>query len=233
MLIFVDLELSSLESRSVICSIGLIIVKDGKITRHYELINEGEKITPEASALHHITNEMIVGVSSFKESLSYRFLQEEGAIIILHNTKSEFSKLVEAGLSLEKVVDTARVSKHLIPESEIFYLQYLRYELRLYRDEKSEALLCGIEDALIAHHALSDALIVKLLYNYLLSLATLEEMQKLSFKEVLLEKFSFGKYKGRYIEEIAMSDRGYLMWMLALEDLDEDVRYSIEYYLEG
>lgn len=233
MLIFVDIELSSFESDGVICSIGLIGIKDGKITKHYELINEGKKITPEASALHHITNEMIEGAPAFKASLSYKFISQNSATVVLHNAKGELSKLMSSGLRLKHLIDTCRVSKHLMQECEMFYLQYLRYELKLYKDELEEAQKCGIEDALVAHHALSDAVIVKLLYDYLLELATPERMEELSFKEVLLEKFSFGKYKGRYIEEIAMSDRAYLMWMLSLEDLDEDVRYSLEYYLEG
>ena len=47
-----------------------------------------------------------------------------------------------------------------------------------------------------------------------------------------MQKFEFGKYSGRYIEEISMCDRGYLEWMLGnIMDLDEDLRYSIEYNL--
>jgi len=48
-----------------------------------------------------------------------------------------------------------------------------------------------------------------------------------------MQKFNFGKYEGRYIEEISICDRGYLEWMLMnILDLDEDLRYSINYYLE-
>ena len=87
---------------------------------------------------------------------------------------------------------------------------------------------------MLSHHALYDALIIKLLYDYLLELVTQEEMYILSFKNVLLKKFEFGKYAGRYIEDIAMNDRGYLEWMSEnIIDLDEDLRYSITYYLEG
>jgi len=55
---------------------------------------------------------------------------------------------------------------------------------------------------------------------------------ELSFKNVLIQKFGFGKYSGRYIDEISMCDRGYLEWMLGnISDLDEDLRYSIQHYL--
>ena len=87
---------------------------------------------------------------------------------------------------------------------------------------------------IIAHNAMSDAIVVKLLYEYLLDMTTQEEMYNLSFKNVLLEKLQFGKYSGKYIEEICTNDRGYLEWMLnSISDLDEDLRYSIVYYLEG
>jgi len=124
---------------------------------------------------------------------------------------------------LGEVIDTLRVTKHLVGECEQFSLQFLRYELKLYKKEKEH---------LDAHHALSDAKIVKNLYEYLLDIQTKEKLAELSFKNVLLTKFEFGKYSGRYIEEISMCDRGYLEWMLGnIIDLDEDLRYSIEYYL--
>jgi DNA polymerase-3 subunit epsilon/exodeoxyribonuclease X len=79
-----------------------------------------------------------------------------------------------------------------------------------------------------------DATVVKLLYNYLLEISSLESMIELSFKNVLMQKLDFGKYSGRYIEEICMNDRAYLEWMLHnIKDLDEDLRYSINYYLQG
>lgn len=60
-----------------------------------------------------------------------------------------------------------------------------------------------------------------------------EKLQELSSHPVLIQKLSFGKYKGRFIEEIAMNDGAYLSWVLSsVESLDEDMRYSIEYYMK-
>jgi DNA polymerase-3 subunit epsilon/exodeoxyribonuclease X len=238
MLIFLDLETTGLDASDKICSIGIIGVSDDiGVENLYELINEGKKIPPKASSIHHITNEMIKDKTSFKESKSFEFLQKfnnEDTTIIAHNAMFDIEKLRTHGyLFRGKIVDTLRVSRHLIPECEEFSLQMLRYELKLYKDEKIQMQKCGIKDALVAHNAISDALIVKILFQYLSELCTLEEMYDLSFKNVLLSKFSFGKYSTRYIEDIAMSDRNYLLWMLNLEDLDEDLRYSIEYYLQG
>jgi len=228
-LIFIDLETTGLESEDKIVSIGVVYEKNGETQSIYELLNEGKKIPPKASSVHHLTNEMIKGKVSFLESQIYRFLQENNSTqntLIAHNIKFDLEKLSNAGLTWKgAIIDTLRVTKHLIPECEFFALQVLRYELKLYKKE---------EETLCSHHALGDAKTVKSLYENLLELETSEEMQNLTFKNVLLDKLEFGKYEGRYIEEIAANDRGYLEWMLsAIMDLDEDLRYSVNYYLEG
>ena len=238
MLIFLDIETTGYEREDKICSLGMLVFeKDGCVRSRYELVNEGKKIPPSASALHNITNEMIAKKVPLRESEIFRFLQESNSeenSLVIHNAAFVLEMLSAAGLIWHgKIIDTLKVVKHLIAECEMFTLEFLRYELKLYRDEEKIEQACGIKDALIAHHALSDAVIIKLLFDYLSQYADLEKMNALSFENVLLEKFSFGKYSGRYIEDIAMNDRGYLLWMLGLENLDDDLRYSIEYYLSN
>ncbi len=229
MLIFIDLETTGLESGDKIVSLGIVYEENGETRTIYELINEGKKIPPKASSVHHITNEMIKGKKSFSQSETHRFLQENNGVenvLVAHNVRFDLEKLSSAGLIWKGgIIDTLRVTKHLIPECEFFALQVLRYELKLYKKE---------EETLCSHHALGDAKTVKSLYENLLELETSEEMQNLTFKNVLLQKLEFGKYEGRYIEDIAANDRGYLEWMLSgIMDLDEDLRYSVNYYLEG
>jgi len=225
-LIFIDIETTGLEATDKICSIGLLTCKD---TIVYELLNEGKKIPPKASSIHHITNEMLQDKGTFAHSQAHKFLQEHNtpdATLIAHNIKFDLQKLSAAGFEWKgKVIDTLRVTKHLIPECEFFSLQILRYELQLYKKEK---------EILVAHNALGDVHVVKLLYEYLHELASHEQMCELSFQKVLLQKLEFGKYAGRYIEEIAMCDKAYLEWMLlGISELDEDVRYSIMLHLKG
>lgn len=238
MLLFVDLETSGLEAKDRICSLGIIAVdQDQSVRTLYDLVNEGKKIPPKASSIHHITNEMIQNKVPLKQCQSYQFLEQhnnKNTIWIGHNPKFDLLKLQESGFEFQgEIIDTLRCTRHLIPECEFFSLQYLRYELQLYKQEHKAKQECGIEGEIIAHHALSDCLIVKLLYATLLDLAPQEQLQKLSQQNVLLEKFNFGKYNACLIEEVATNDRGYLEWMLHnIVDLDEDLRYSITYYLE-
>ena len=238
MLIFIDLETTGLEKEDKVCSLGIIYVKEKIIVSNYELVNEGKKISPKASSVNHITNEVLKDKLSLVNSDIYKFLlanNNEKTTLVGHNIKYHLEKLSEVGFTFKGlVIDTKRVAKHLIEDCESYALQVLRYELKLYKKELQEASLCKVEGDIVSHHALYDSLIVKLLYDYLSELVSREEMYRLSFKMVLLKKFEFGKYEGRYIEDIAMNDRGYLEWMLSnIMDLDEDLRYSITYYLEG
>jgi len=229
MLIFLDIETTGLESTDKICSIAVVGFENSKEKTIYELVNEGKKIPSLASSINHITNEMLKGKVKLHESEAYKFLlkhNKASTTIVGHNIKFDLQMLQRAGFAfVGEIIDTLRASKHLIPECELFSLQFLRYELRLYKQEKS---------SLDAHHALGDALVIRNLYEYLLEIETKDKLAELSFKNVLMTKFEFGKYKGQYIEEISMIDRGYLEWMLDnVVDLDEDLRYSIIYYLEG
>lgn len=238
MLIFLDTETTGLEDNDKICSIATIYTSENTFASRYELINEGKKISFKASSINHITNEMLQNKVKLIDSDIYAFLNEYNnseTTIVGHNINFDMQKLCNAGFHFKgTLIDTLRVTKHLVPECESYALQVLRYELKLYKSEKKEALKCGLSENIIAHHASFDALLVKLLYDYLVDIASHEEMKELSFKNVLLEKFSFGKYAGRYIEDIMMNDRGYLEWMLSsIVDLDDDLRYSINYYLQG
>jgi DNA polymerase-3 subunit epsilon/exodeoxyribonuclease X len=68
----------------------------------------------------------------------------------------------------------------------------------------------------------------------LLELADEERLIEISRSHVLLTRLPFGKYAKRRIEEISLKDPGYLKWMVeSLMDMDEDLRYSIDYYLRG
>jgi len=229
MLIFIDVETTGLEEIDKVCSIALVIVENEDVKTIYELVNEGKKISPKASSINHITNEMLKDKVNLKNSQAYKFLQannNENTILVAHNIKFDLAMLAKSGFSwMGNTIDTLRVTKHLVAECEQFSLQFLRYELKLYKLESKESF---------AHNALSDALHVKLLYKYLLDMSTCREMIELSQKYVLLQKFEFGKYSGRYIEDISINDRAYLEWMLVnILDLDEDLRYSVTHYLEG
>lgn len=230
MLIFLDTETTGLEKSDKILSIALMAVESDEVLIKSDLINEGKKVPPKASSINHITNEMIKGKPALQDSETFKFLELNNlydTTIISHNVNFDLGMLgSNSNFSWQgKIIDTLRCSKHLMPDCEEFSLQYLRYELKLYKEEKEK---------ITPHEALSDVKVTKLLYEALLELSSKEELEDLSTKNVLMQKFEFGKYAGRYIEEISMIDRGYLDWMLNnIIDLDEDLRYSLSYYINN
>jgi len=235
MVCYIDVETTGLEKEDRICSIGLIVTEGEKGESLYSLVRAPKKVPPEAMAVHHITNEMLKEAPEFWETDVAKRLQalnDPQTLLVGHNLAFDLQMLEKEGLTWQGgMIDTLKCVKHLLGgEIEHFSLQYLRYELRLYRSEAAAAAPMGI--ALSPHHALSDALHTMLLHRYLKEMADDERLMALTTERALIHKLPFGKYGGKYIEDIARRDPAYLEWMLrSLPDLDEDLRYSIEYYL--
>lgn len=232
MLIYLDLETTGLEDADRICSLGLIFEHKSTIQTIEELIKPSRKVRPEAMAVHHITNEMLKGAPAFTDAKVVALLQEHNSsdnVLVAHNINFDLAMLAKEGFLWKGgVIDTLKCARHLIDEIDRFSLQFLRYELGLYRSEEKEAEKLGL--GLKAHSALSDAFHVRLLHQYLLEVADNERLMALTIEPVLIKKFVFGKYKDHYLEEVAMNDAGYLHWMLD-QAIDEDLQYSIKHYL--
>ena len=232
MLVFLDTETTGLEISDRICAIGFI--DDDEV--HSELINPVKKVPPAASAIHHITNEMVKEAPIFAVSQSDSKLKNLNTFqntLVSHNAPFDLAMLQKEGLTWQgRVIDTLKCSKALMDDLDGYSLQFLRYELRLYRNELEFFNDYGVD--ITPHHPLSDALHTKMVYEYLLDLADEEEMISLSQSRLLLSKLPFGKYAKKRIETVALKDPMYLKWMLeSLMDMDEDLRYSIEYYLRS
>jgi len=233
-LIYLDLETTGLEEADRICSLGLIVESEESCQTHEELIKPSRKIRPEAMAVHHITNEMLKEAPVFSDSKIVALLQKHNNVentLVAHNINFDLAMLAKEGFFWKGgVIDTLKCSRHLIDEIDRFSLQFLRYELGLYRSEEAEAEKLGLQ--LKAHSALSDAFHVRLLQHYLSEMADDEKLMELTIEPVLIKKFIFGKYKDHYLEEVAMNDAGYLRWMLG-QMIDEDLEYSIKHFLQG
>lgn len=235
-LLFTDLETTGLEEQDRICELAVIIEDKDEVITSSSLCKGPKKISTDAMALHHIRNEMIKDSKACDKSETYEWLQKNNSdenILVAHNISFNLSMLEKEGFNSKmKHIDTLRCTKALISECENFSLQFLRYELLLYKDEEELSENFGIN--ISAHRALSDAFHVRLLYRTLLEYATLSQLIEISSKPILMHKFPFGKYSGRYIEEIVDLDGGYLHWMLKnIKDMDEDLKYSINHYIQG
>jgi len=187
-----------------------------------------KKISPEASAVHHITNKMVADKPTFQKSPEYQKIKEmfekEDTVVVAHNALFDLGMLKKENINPKNYICTLRVARALDPEEKLeqYKLQYLRYAL-------------GIEIDALAHDALGDVLVLEQLFERFLKKTTLEEMLEISARPSLFTSFKFGKYIGKKIEEVLKTDRGYLEWLLTQktsgEQTDEDWIYTLKYYL--
>ncbi len=237
-----DTETTGNQDEDRIIQVGAMIVhsKDN-IEVFDELCLAPLPIKIEAMEVHNITPDVIENQIPFNETQFAKKVQElnkKENYLIAHNINFDLGMLKKEGFENHyTLIDTVRCAKHLLPNSPYHRLQYLRYSLGLYKTEQAEAAKQGI--TIKAHDAIGDVLVMKLLLSKLVQLTQeqfpgvnpMQKMAELTETPVMMKTFKFGKYKGREIEEIASEDMGYLKWMRKNLDLDEDMTFTLDYFL--
>ena len=242
--ILFDTETTGNNEEDRIIQVGAMIVDaKGQVVVFDELCSTVLPIKVEAMAIHGITPNLIEGKGLFTETNFYKALlplNNQDNYLIAHNMPFDMGMLQKEGFIPDiKIIDTLRVAKHLIPNSPSKALQYLRYELELYKDEQVEADKYNI--TIKAHDAIGDVLVMKLLLSKLVVLVKenypdinpMIKMQELTSTPIFIETFTFGKYKDRKIAEVCNEDMGYIAWMKKNMDLDEDMRYTLDKIIKG
>jgi DNA polymerase III epsilon subunit-like protein len=198
-------------------------------------------ISIEAMEVHNITPETIAGKGLYNETgFASKVLQlnQQENYLIAHNIGFDLAMLEKEGFENHyTLIDTLRCARHLLPDSPNHRLQYLRYALALYQTEQAEAEKLGV--TIKAHDAIGDVLVMKLLLSKLVRLIQeqypginpMQKLAELTRTPVMMKTFKFGKYKDREIAEVVNEDRGYIQWMRANLELDEDMQYTLDYYL--
>jgi len=242
--IILDTETTGASEKDRVIQLGYIVLGGAEVEVYNELCSSEVPIEVGAMEVHNITPDMLEGKPSCSDSAAYKRLQELNTpdnFIIIHNAPFDLGMLKKEGFECQmQLIDTLRIAKHLLPDSDFHRLQYLRYSLELYKEEKVEADKLGIE--LKAHDALGDVLFLKMLLSKLRVLTKekfvgeneIQKMVSLTKEPVFITKpMRFGKHKGKTIQELAHEDAGYLKWMVEnMQNLDEDTRYTIKKVLE-
>lgn len=194
-------------------------------------------VSVKSQSITHITDEMLKDKTKFSESKMKKDLQEilKHNILVAHSAEFDIDMLAREEVYASDFICTMKVMRYLDEKSEIpeYGLQYLRYFLKL-----------NVKDA-HAHDAKSDIKVLEALFYYLFERMEkagktdeqiAEEMIRVSRQPILFKMINFGKYKGRLLEDVALSDRGYLEWLLEkkmISDTDEENWiYSLKYYLQ-
>ncbi len=234
-IIFFDTETTGIDATDFLCQIAY---KSGD-----EVFNEIYKpsipIPPGASAVHHITNEMVKDKPAFTASPEFQkiktLFEDENSVIVAHNMCFDEGMIKKEGIELKNTICTLRVARYLDKDAKLakHNLQFLRYAL-------------GIEIDAKAHDAFGDVLVLEKLFERLLKKimseenisedAAIDRMKEISSKPSLMRVFSFGKHNGKKVEEVATTDRAYLEWLLAQKEQkgdnsDDDWVYTLRHFL--
>ena len=182
-----------------------------------ELFKPPIPIPFEASAVHHISNNMVVNKPLFQESEKYHeiktLFENPNTIVVAHNAPFDVAMLEAEGIHPTNVICTYKTVHTLDGHGEFSQhkLQYLRYALDMELDVP-------------AHDAFADVLVLEQLFEYLLARMmkegkdedeALTEMMRISSEPMFMRELTFGKHKGMRVEDVAHVDPGYLSWLLS------------------
>ena len=188
---------------------------------------------------------MVADKLSFSESDDLpkikKLFEGKDAIVVAHNAIFDLLMIKKEGIEPQRFICTLRVARHLDPEEKIerYNLQYLRY-------------LLEIEIDATAHDALGDVLVLEQLFERLkkkmqeeiaptpegvgvTTESVVKKMAEISSHPSIFTKLNFGKHKGKKIQEVLETDRGWLEWLLREKEnsdqIDEDWIYTLKHYL--
>lgn len=221
-----DLETTGIDAETChICEIAYVdtgYMKDLYPTSEAAtLVNPGVPIPPEASAVHHITDEEVEWAPKIDQIIEPLIMKDR--VFVAHNAAFEQAFIHRAFPVDVPWLCTWRLAMHLIPGLQSYANQYLRYYLKLDVPEAK---------GLAAHRALADCYVTAALLRHLLSLdhgcTTVEELIQLAGNPVELRTVTFGKHRGTSWDDVP-SD--YLAWMLRKE-WDKDTEHTIHRQLE-
>jgi exodeoxyribonuclease X len=216
----IDFETSSFDDDARVVELASILI-DSVLWTDYKWqarFDPGVPITPEASAIHHLTN------ADVKDQPRFGFgywidAVHDADVICAHNAAFD-QKFVPSGEAVAPWICTWKCALRAWPDAPGHGNQVLRYWLGLKPDLPKD---------LYPHCALYDAIVTAGILQKLLETWPEEELIAISFEPALLPKVRFGKK--HYGSRWADVPKDYLRWILG-QDFDENVRYTARYWLD-
>ena len=176
------------------------------------LVNPGQPIPQEASAIHHITDEMVQDAPSF-QAVGQQFAEfcGEKAFLIAHNGDSFDMPLLKSELQRHQLsfpewisLDTLKWARKYRPDLPRHSLQHLRE-------------IHGIPPN-NAHRALDDVIILHQVFSLMIDDLSISKVYQLLTEKPATLKMPFGKYKGRPLKDVPQS---YISWLMKSGALDK------------
>jgi len=222
-LIFLDTETTGVEEADRLCQVAYL---NGEMRQ--SLFKPPVPMTVDAMSVNHITDEHVADCKPFKDSAEFAELQSffnKDYILIAHNADFDMRFLLKEGMVLPKrFICTMKVAHHFDKECALgkHNLQYLRYFYKLKFEQKINS-----------HEAVADVIVLNKLFEFYSNHYSIQEMVEISAQPILFKKMTFGKYKDRFFKDIARADLDYLLWARRSMTLDDNMRYTLEYYIKN
>lgn len=173
-------------------------------TTFHQLVNPGVPIPPEASAIHHITDEMVADSLAFKE-VGAAFITFCGtdSVLIAHNNDAFDRLFLEAEFKREE-----------IPLPPFQYIDSLKWS-RKYRADLPRHSLQALREAFgippnQAHRALDDVTILHRIFSIMIDDLPIEVILELMARPSILSRMPFGKHQGKPLSEVPAD---YVRWL--------------------
>ncbi len=207
---------------------------NGKLTALY--FKPPLPISVKSQSITHVTDKMIEDKETFADSSMKEELRTllTDHILVAHNAVFDITMLGHEGIIVPKFICTLKIARSLDKNSVIpeYNLQYLRYYLQL----NIAASAHDAKDDVLVLEALFQRLYTKMLTLYKDRDSVIAEMIRISLEPMLFTMLPFGKHKGKKIEEVAISDRPYLEWLLEQKlqspNGEEDWVHTLKHHLK-
>lgn len=219
--ICIDCETTGLDAeKDAIIEVAGIRFRGDEVLDSFESLIDPECPIPESSiAIHHITQEMVIGKPKIRDVLD-RMLKLIGNYpIIGHGVGFDIAVLANACRKYQipcpiinnPTVDTLRMAR-LYGGSAVNSLEQLRQHFNIPAGD--------------AHRAMSDVRVNVALFNQLAkNHRSTESLFDALSKPILMRIMPLGKYKGRAIKDLPLE---YLLWASRL-DFDQDLLFSLRH----
>ena len=183
------------------------------------LINPGIPIPPEASAIHHISNEMVADAPTFKEvALLFLDFCPKETVLIAHNNDAFDQLFLEAEFKRAGVT---------LPS--FLYIDTLKWS-RKYRTDLPRHTLQNLREVYgfpsnNAHRALDDVIVLHQVFSAMTDDLSMETIIELLARPQVLNRMPFGKHQGKPLSEIPKS---YVTWLDSSGAFDKSENHALK-----
>lgn len=195
------------------CLSAEVIYETDSIASHTVNCRPDRAISYGAMAVSHITPEDVEHSLNHKLKIP-QYLPKGEAYIIGHNVDFDIQVAANAGVDVSqyKAICTQALARRLLPELDSHSLGALTYAI----NPELARQYCRN-----AHNAGYDVTFTLWLLEHLCELGNITSMEQLylaSEEARIPLTFTFGKHQGKSIKDIAVTDRGYLQWIIKNHD---------------